>query len=375
MAYTLANAGVLASSIYIPKVAHDTLGMDLFTTGMVVSTSHAALFFSTYAFGRFADRHGARRILQAGLFMSGVAVLLHIFAIDPVTLVSARAMLGVSAGMYPGALVAYASHRRLPMGIFSSFLAFGWALGSILAGATTSLYPGGYTPVFLVGSLLLFGGFGVSLMLPPIREVKHDVPLFPREIIRKNAHVYLPFLVRHLGANCVWVIFPLYITTLGGDMPDIDLWIGIVMFTNAFSQGIIMSSLDRVRRSRILIQGGLMGSVVVFLAFTLVPNVYVLVALQVLLAGSWSCLFVGSLRELVEHNPETATSSGLLSSTIYLGQATGPLLGGLISGTAAHFYGEMSGYLATMYFAAAASASGLLIFRAAVPRRSPGGVG
>jgi DHA1 family quinolone resistance protein-like MFS transporter len=362
LVYMLANAGINAASVFVPKIAHDSLGADLFTTGVIVSMSNVLGFFSTFLFGRYADVHGLRKVLRLGLLLTGLTILLQILAHDAITLIAVRALIGLCSGMYPAALISYASKSKIPLGRFSSFLALGWALGSILAGAGTYFYSNGYASVFIIGSAMLLISYLGSLALPIIQETKHKIPLFPKEIIKKNAHVYFPYLIRHLGASTVWAIFPLYLTVLGKGVEHIDLWIGVIYFTNAFFQFVFMPFMDRVKGARSLIQAGLVFSVAIFVIFIFVPDIYIMLIVQVILAFSWSLLYVGSLRELMETNPEKATSSGLLTSVISLANVIGPLLGGVIAGTVAHFYGDRNGYVATLCFAAVVSFVALILF-------------
>jgi MFS family permease len=302
--------------------------------------------------------------MRLGLVLTALTILVQILAHDPLTLIGARALIGLCSGMYPAALIAYASISKVPMGRFSSFNALGWALGSLLSGVVTLIYPENYTPVFVLGSILMLASFASSLNLPAIEEKRHKIPFFPKELMLKNWHVYFPYLIRHLGANTVWAIFPLYLTLLGKGMENINFWIGLIYFVNAFSQFVFMPYLDRVKSSRSLIQGGLVCSVLVFLVYAIIPDIYYMLVAQLLLAFSWALLYVGSLRELMDNNAEKATCSGMLSSFITLAAVIGPLLGGFIAGTVAHFYGDLTGYTATLLFAAGASMVSLLLFRA-----------
>ncbi|MFQ6067875.1 MAG: hypothetical protein ACE5K3_11475, partial [bacterium] len=84
-----------------------------------------------------------------------------------------------------------------------------------------------------------------------------------------------------------------------------------------------------------------------------------------LLAGSWSCLYVGSLLHLTRRNVEKATCIGMLSSVISLAAVTGTLIGGVIS--------ELFGFRATMYTAAMLAATGFFLFRTGVGRASISG--
>jgi predicted MFS family arabinose efflux permease len=117
-----------------------------------------------------------------------------------------------------------------------------------------------------------------------------------------------------------------------------------------------------VNTAGVLINMGLIFSLVTFFVFTLTQNFYQLIPIQVLLACSLSCLYVGSLLRLIEHNIERATCTGMLSSVINLAVVFGALMGGAIS--------QFLGFKATMYAAATLTAIGFCFFRAGIGRGS-----
>ena len=76
--------------------------------------------------------------------------------------------------------------------------------------------------------------------------------------------------------------------------------------------------------------------------------------MQVALGAGWSCLYVGTLKHVLEKNVEKATTGGLVNSTINMSSIIGALLGGTIS--------AVWGYLAPMYLAAALSLISIGLF-------------
>jgi MFS family permease len=168
--------------------------------------------------------------------------------------------------------------------------------------------------------------------------------------MKKNWQVYLSYFMRHTGASGIWIIYPLYIVSLGGD----KFWIGLIYSVNTLTQFFLMLYVDRFK-SKSLISAGLALSSIVFFAFTFAQNFYQLIPIQVLLGSSWSCLYVGSLLYLMKYNIEKATCSGILSSLISLARVFGALLGGVVS--------DLFGFRAAMYVAAALTVAGFVLFR------------
>jgi predicted MFS family arabinose efflux permease len=116
-----------------------------------------------------------------------------------------------------------------------------------------------------------------------------------------------------------------------------------------------MHFLDRFEAER-LIRAGLLLAVATFLSFTVAQSFLHLLPMQVLLACSWSSMYVGSLLYLLKHNVERATSSGILNSVINISQVFGALIGGAIA--------LLFDFRATMYLAAVLTVVGFGFFRA-----------
>jgi len=311
---------------------------------------------ASFVFGRLADVRGRRRILQAGLVLSVVAAALQVLAGDPLWIGVSRAFLGLALGMYPGALIAYAYEARERMGWFAAYGSIGWAVGNLAAGALAFLYPRQFVLVFAGSSALFFLAWLAALRLPVTAEASLVVPRIPLAVIRRNLAVYATMLIRHTGANMIWVIFSLYLQVDRG----FAYWeIGLVTAVNPVVQAIISRQLDTYRAT-VLIPVGVALSAVVFVVFTFTADVIQMIVAQALLGFAWATLYVGCLKSVTERNEERATAAGLLGSTTTLAAILGPLAGGVIS--AAY------GYAAAMYAAAAMCGLALLTYASAVQR-------
>ncbi len=361
----LSNAAVSASLIFIPLWAVQ-LGATTEQLGFIVAAYNGSVLVASYVFGRAADIHGSRRILQVGLVLGALAAFLQVFASDPVTVLLTRAFLGFCVGMYPPALLAYARSADRVMGTFAAWGSLGWAAGTLLAGVSDLLAPGDTRPIFVVSSALFLGSFAVSSGAPFPGTGKLSVPLFPLDVIRRNLAIYLTMLIRHTGANMVWVIFPLYMR----DVLHMDgFQIGIAYTLNPLVQFLVMRKVDRFR-STLLVGVGLASSAATFVSFTLAQDFPQILLTQVLLGFSWAALYVGALQFIVERNRETATAGGMLSSVLSVSSIVGPIAGGVLA------FGD--NYLLPMYAAAAMCGIALVTYwiqlRTAAPP-TPGGKG
>jgi len=351
----LSSLALSASLLFIPNLAID-LGANDAQVGIIVAVSAFAMFIASYIFGRASDVYGRRLFIRLGLGLCTLTFLLQIFAdpyfvapllANPWLLALVRGLAGFSLGIFPAALTVYVYDSAGSLGKFSSLGALGWAVGTFVAGLIAFYYG-----VFILSSLCFLVAFLVSLTMKKIDSPRLSVPLFPKELLKRNWRVYVPYLLRHTGANAIWVIYPLYIASLGGD----KFWIGIIYTVNTATQFVVMRFLDRFDGER-LINIGLLLAIMTFLSFTFAQRFLHLLPMQVLLACSWSSMYVGSLLYLMKNNVERATSSGMLSSVINISQVLGSLLGGVISLL-------FNDFRATMYLAAILTIVGFGFFRA-----------
>jgi DHA1 family quinolone resistance protein-like MFS transporter len=358
----LYNTALASAAVFTPVYAK-SVGASDFELGLIGMVYGFSVFASGMWFGRQADVKGRRRYVIMGLSLGSVLALVSIFATTPGFLLVARFLFGFAAGMFPPALVAYAYDEGKLMGKFSAVGSLGFGVGNLMVSFLASgvlLY--GNVPfhgrVFWAGAALLTAAAGIALTLPHRERVRVSVPHFPVDVIRRNRDVYIAFLIRHTGANAVWIIFPLYVLALsprtadGG--PDYT-WLGIIYAANMLTQSLIMQFIDPYDGRRLVVAGELL-TIVTFAGFYFATDHIWLLLFSFTLAASWSCLYVGSLKTILERSPEKATASGLLTSTTSLSAILGPLIGGAI----AQAFGD---YRATILFAGVMAAASLAVFK------------
>jgi len=316
----LSGASILATWIFVPKFAQEHGASD-FQVGLIFTGYGLAIFVSSIIFGRLSDNLGRKPFLLIGLLASAACFTVQGLAIDLYTLFIFRALAGFSAGIFPASLVAYVHEAKKKMGRFSSAGALGWGSGVLMGGVVAQLID--TSSVFFASGLIFLASFLIALRLPSLPARNLNVPRFPKDVILRNSDVYIAFLIRHSGAHSIWVIFPLYLDQLGAN----SLWIGIINAINAFGQAIFMYKItDRVR-GRLLINIGLLSSMVTFILFAAARDMWQIMPAQILLAFSWACLFVGSLRELTDNNEEKATAVGILNSIMSMSMIFGAIIG------------------------------------------------
>lgn len=347
----LSQAAFSATGFLVPVLAA-ALGADLFQVGLVGAAYGTAQFLASATGGRFADMHGRRRLLKIGLAAATVSCLLQVFAWSPASLAVARGVFGFAAGVFPPALLSLAYDRNAKLGRFTGWGGLGFASGAFAGALATVLLggdAGGIRGVFLLSTALLGVAYGVSLTIryPPEHDVV--VHLFPTETIRRNGPAYTAMLLRHVGAAAVWIVFPLYLLDLGFPVA----WVGFVHAVNGVFQFAMMPQMDRYRPIPLVVAGCLLTGAT-FVGFLAASTAWHFLLLQPLLALSWACLYMGTLKYVLEHkSEERATATGLLQSSIQLSNVVGPLAGGAI----AFAYGARSTFVFAIVMSFAALAA------------------
>jgi len=341
--------GAIASSwLYIPIFAKE-LGMSDTEIGFVVAFYALALFLSSFVFGRASDKHGRKLLLLFGLVLSAITFFLPIFADGFLTLLLIRVLSGFCVGIFPASLIAYIHENKKDLSKFSAFGSLGWGIGALLAGMI-ALYLT-IKGIFIFSSLLFFLAFLTSLGMGFRRHDSINVPKFPIKIIKKNFSLYLSVLIRHSGAYMIWTFWPLFLLSLGADL----FWVGAIQAINTTIQFIFMYTLSGRIKYVSSVTVGLLLTSITFFSFTLATDFWQIMPTQILLGISWSLMYVGGLRYLMDRNIEKATVSGLFDSVLSLSSVIGPFIATIVV--------SFGSYTTTMYVASALAFVSFLLFK------------
>jgi len=328
----LFSLSVQSSSIFQSLYADD-LGASRFQVGLIGSSYGIAYFVSSFIFGRQSDRRGRLVFVRLGLALGAAAYVLQMAAIDPVTLLAIRAGVGFCLGISSAAIMAYVYEAEGQVGRFAAYGSLGWLFGCVAAavaaavtGATESSAT--YYALFAVSGAASALAFLLSFSLKEEKGRRVSVPFFPLSLIRDNGRVYIPFFLRCLGSSAVWAIFPLFLVSIGAS----KLWVALLDAINMGLQFVFMRYVERFK-SGVVLAVGLVSSVIVFASYGFATHYLQLIPVEILLAVSWSCLWVGSLSFLLGRSVERGTAAGLLYSMTYLSAGFGPLIGGFVSDT------------------------------------------
>lgn len=338
----LCSLALYSSNIFMPLYAEEH-GASRFQIGLIVSAWGIAYFVSSFIFGRLSDRRGRLVFIRLGLGLAVVAYLLQIVARDPVLLLSVRAMVGFCLGVSSAAMMAYVFESEGQVGRFASYGSLGWLCGCVVAIALRH-----FEALFAASSGASALAFVLSLTLREEGGQAVKVAVFPLHLVRSNIKVYLPFFLRCLGAYAIWAIFPLYVLEIGASRS----WVAILDGINMAGQFVLMRYVERFGTARIMAVG-LLASVTAFVSYGFATHYLQLIPVEVVVAVSWSCLWVGALSFLMRRSVERGTAAGLLYSITYLSTGLGPLIGGFVS--------SRWSYQAVMFVGAGITCAGLLL--------------
>ena len=315
----LTQGATFSTWMFVVVVAKNELNLDDTSIAIVAAAFAATTFFSNYIFGRASDYYGRRLFLWLGLIICALTFLIQIFMFDFWSYLGIRMLTGVALGIYPAALIAYVHESKGKLGNFSAYGAVGWVVAMMIAGIIAEVFF--LRSVFIFSSLLFLISFLISLKLPTLDHKPITVPLFPKNILKKNLAIYLGIMIRHSGANLMWVFWPLYLQSLGADY----IWIGIITGINAVSQAMIMYFVvDRIDCKR-SIYIGLFLSGITFLSFAIAQDYIQLLPTQIFLGMSFAFMYVGALIYLNQFNIERGTATGILGSILNISAIIGSL--------------------------------------------------
>lgn len=326
-------------------------------TGWVFSAQFLTSFIFQPVWGAVADRHGRKiMLLRAGIGMGVMTALMGLVG-APWELLILRFINGVFSGFISMSVSLLASvvpdeEAGRALGILQTGNIAGNLMGPLIGGALAEAFHNQYHNVFFItGAALLAASVVVWIF------VKEQVVVRERSKRQRTqwsrltplAPVFIASIVTQLGMMSIEPIVSIYAKTLykGAHIALIaGLVVAVTGVANLIGSPILGNYGDRVGQRRVLIIA-LTCAALAFLPQALAHNI------PVLLIGRFCLgLFVGgmipSLNVLVKKlapKDIQATAFGINSSSTFLGNLLGPLLGS----TVAAAYGIRSVFYVTMF--------------------------
>lgn len=334
--------------LYIEQLGVHTPGALNIWAGLTFSVTFMVSAIVAPLWGSLADRKGRKLMLLRAALGMGVVIFLQAFVTQPWQLLLLRALMGLTSGYIPNAMVLVASQVPRDRS--------GWALSTVATGQISGVIAGpmlgglladwvGLRAVFLVTSGLLMVSFLVTLFL--IKETGHKIvrkedKLSSRAVFQSLDNpslvvcLFFTTLVIQLSNGSVSPILTLFVRELAPDIQNIAFVSGFIAaipgFSALFSAPTLGKLGDRIGTERILI-ATLCVSIVLFISMSFVHSPLQLGILRFLLGLADGAMMPAVQTLLLRQSDEAITGRifGYNQSFMYLGNVVGPLIGSTVS--------------------------------------------
>jgi len=225
----------------LPVYVHQGLGLGTFVVGLVAGTQFAATLISRLWAGRYADVHGSKRAVLAGLSFAGAAGAAYLgsahVAGQPIAsvtiLIIGRALLGVmesfviTGALSWGVALAGPQNTGKVMSWVGTALYTAFAVGAPLGTGLYATY--GFAAIGLATMLLPLATVGVVAPLRPIEPASSVRPAF-RDVVRAIWMPGVALALSGVGFAAIITFVPLLFVDRGWG----QAWIPLTAFSAAF---------------------------------------------------------------------------------------------------------------------------------------------
>lgn len=331
---TLLTGFSFFSFVLLIPLFGEELNLSLTAIGMVLGAFSVGVILFSPLWGYLSDRLLRRKpFLILGNLLLFVTSLLHFYVNGFEQLLVLRFLQGMAFATGPILMALFSEHfgreAEERFGAFSAVGALGCGLGSVLAGVLAEAV--GIRAAFVITAFCFLANALIAYFFIPEKALVRS-PKEGKAIPRKLFYLYATILTRHSAAVALWSVFPLYLKAFVGSLT----LVGAVNAVNMLIQPLFMLAMGRLAQNREKLQllwGGILGSIATFMVYATAPNIFQIIAGQVMIAASWAAIFMGmNLYIMQEVSPGgRGKAFGYLQSAMTTATAVGPFLGGLIS--------------------------------------------
>ncbi|WP_321504941.1 MFS transporter [uncultured Methanoregula sp.] len=336
----------------------NALGANDATIGLIAAVSPLAGILFSFPVGVLSDRMGRRRLLVAAGAVFLLAPLLYLFITDPLWLIPVRFFHGTATAIL-GPVISAVIAERFPdtkgemLGQYASATLFGRSIAPLAGGIILTyfmVYPGllPYRAVYVAAALAAVPVFFLILRYPKDRSTA--LTTLPFSAFRgsflaffKNRHLRGTAAVdmaTYFAFGAFETFLPLVLFSKGLDAYETGIIFALQVLIIAVTKPFFGRIADRVDK-RFQIVGGLFitGASVAAIPFTSSFAGFVLVGCVFGAGMSLSTVATSAYVADIARKEEIGASMGALSSIMDIGHSGGPLVTGIIVGTAGLFVG------------------------------------
>ncbi|MCK8624926.1 MFS transporter [Apilactobacillus xinyiensis] len=335
-------------SLYVSSLGHFGRGELSILSGTVYAATFVVVAVTAPMWGRFADRHGRKRLLLQTTIGSAISLGLMGLVTNVWQLIALRALQGFFAGVIPNATALVAAEtpkekEGYALGIITTGYVGGNLIGPILGGFLASLFSIRIT--FFITAALLFVSFILSLTMvhesftPNLEKLKNQPSMFDFHFLREfpNPKIvgWLLFstIIVQAGLYSIYPIISLFVKELMHGHGSITVVAGIISSLPGIAM-FISSPLwgrlgDRLGANKILIYGFIF-SIVFYFPQGIITSVIMLGVLRFLVGISNAAIYPVIQTILAKITPSEST--GMVFSLNQAAQAVGAVIGSMMGG-------------------------------------------
>jgi MFS transporter, DHA1 family, multidrug resistance protein len=337
--------------LYLPVLGVESPAAVNMWAGVLTAATSCVAIFTSPLWGGLADRYGRKLMVLRSTLGIGVFTFLMGVAQGPWQMLALRAGMGALAGFSSASVVMVASavpERRLgySLGWMSTGQLVGSLVGPLLGGGIADL-TGSYRLPFYFAGVICFGGFLMTLFFVPERFTPPDASkakpslLSGFRLVVASGGLMAVIMVMMMGQFATQAVLPvitLYVREILGPRPDIATLGGLAFSATGLAGVLAVPFLGR-RSDRIGYRRTLLICLFGAAAFTLpmaLPLGYWAFVAERFCLG----LFIGAVLPVsnamvgrLTDPAQRGMAYGVISSAYFVGNSTGPIVGGAIAAT------------------------------------------
>ena len=346
-------------SLYVGQLGNYSKGELSILSGMVYAASFFVVFFTAPIWGRFADKHGRKRMVLQTSLGSAITLALMAFVSNAWELLALRTIQGFFAGVIPNATALVATetpkkHAGYAMGIITTGYVGGMLVGPIVGGILAHIL--NIRISFIITGLLLFGSFLLSAALVkenfhPSKKTEQE-PLFDLHFLRGFpnpkvvAWLMISTVMVQIGLFSIYPIISLFVKQLMHDHGPVTVVAGIIASLPGIAMFMTSSTLGKISdhygANRVLILGYLF-TVIFYVPQTFITSLVILGIFRFLVGISNAAVYPIIQTMLTKVSPSNST--GLAFSMNQSAQALGAVLGSMMGSEVASYFGYSSAFM------------------------------
>ena len=304
----ISSLSMLSMFTYVPYWGYE-LGFSLLEISLISVFYGIAIFATNLIIGRVSDLVGVRKpFIILGLIITSISIFTLSFHSNFIEFSIFRIFTAIGYGIYIPTLTALVTDKNMKLGKFSGYGTAAWAVGVVISGIIGIFWVPG---IFVFSALVVLGSAILALVINETKTNTKKYESSTMEVFWQRKRIFTSFIIRHSLASAVWVLWPLYLTSLGAD----ELAVALIQVLNPITSSIIMGKFTDSLDSKVMFNLGLVLTGITFFSYLLATNWVMIFPAQIILGFSWAFIYVGALRYAIEStNFDKSTISGWINS-------------------------------------------------------------